>query len=241
MGCEYCSSFQREGKKIRHMGGKKLFGQIKLLHEKYGVDVFYNQADAFGLHKEDKIFLELMGKYRKKKPKIVLYNPNAFFLRIFFNNGKINKKFVLLLKKAGFNVITLAIDTFNQRFNSKMDFKKISFRMIKNLCKFIKKQGLKIDIYMMHGFPGETIEELENDIGKANSLKKIVDEISTGFLMVFPGCSYYKKAISEKWFTEEEYKKKIKEGYSFSKLNNFFNFTKIPAKKLERLIGASKI
>ena len=235
MGCDYCSSYSREGKTIRHMGGERLFEQVRMLHENFGVTVFYNQADTFGFHGEDRKFLGMVGEYRKKHPEITLNNPNAFFVRLFFKNGGLDKEFVSLLKGAGFNVITLAIETFGQRFNRKIDFSVITPEKILDLCKHIKSVGMNIDIYMMYGFPGETPEELGNDIEKAKRLVGVADEISWANLILFPGSAYYRKAVAEGWFTEEEYRRRVRRGYSFGRISDFFNFTEVPTQRLRTL------
>jgi anaerobic magnesium-protoporphyrin IX monomethyl ester cyclase len=235
MGCDYCSALSREGSKIRHMGGDRLFGEIRKLHEEYGVTVFYNQSDTFGFHPEDRKFLRKLSRYRKLHPGLSLSNPNAFFVRIFFRDGATDRDFISLLKSAGFSVITLAIETFIQRFNKKIDFSEITFGMIKDLCRHIKSSGMKVDIYFMLGFPGQTMKELEDDVRKMNELAGIADEVSWGNMILFPGTKYYSQAIREGWFTEEEYLKNAAECYSYGKISDFFNFTEIPTKSLEEI------
>ena len=48
---------EKDGKKVRHTGSERMFNDFRLLHEKYGVQIFYNQADTLGLHSEDIEFL----------------------------------------------------------------------------------------------------------------------------------------------------------------------------------------
>lgn len=235
VGCSYCSAQSRDGAVIRHVGGKRLFQQAKMLHEKFGVNVFYNQADTFGLHREDIVFLKLIAKYRKKEHEIRLSNPNAFFLRLFFKKGKIDKEFVMLLKKAGFNVITIAIETFNQKYNKKVDFKLTPLESILDLGKFINSKKIKTTVYMMYGFPGQTIEEMENDIRKAMELKKAFDKVCWGNCVIFPGSEYYNRIIGEKRIDEEEFEENARKGYFFEEPAERLNFTRIPSKKLKKM------
>lgn len=201
------------------------------------MDVFYNQSDSFGLHPEDIRFLKLLAEYRKSHPSIVLNNPNAFFVRIFFRNGSVDEAFIGLLKDAGFNVITLAIETFNQRFSRKIDFSEISFENIKELCIKLSEAGMGIDAYMMYGFPGETMKEIESDVQKAGELKGLSCEVSWANMIIFPGCEYYRKALEDGLFKESEYRERIMEGYSFRRINDFFNLTEVPTEKLNEIFS----
>ena len=66
----------------------------------------------------------------------------------------------------------------------------------------------------------------------AEKLEKIADEISWGNLLIFPGSEYYRRGIKEGWFTEQQYRERVREGYSYSRINDSLNFTKIPARQL---------
>ncbi|HLC47393.1 MAG TPA: cobalamin-dependent protein [Candidatus Nanoarchaeia archaeon] len=129
--CDYCASSEKDGTKIRHMGSERMFSEFRLLHERYGIQIFYNQADTFGFHREDIELLRMIKEYRKEDPEFVVNNPNAFFVRIFFprsKNYELDEELLDLFAGGGFNVMTIAIETFNQRFNKKIDFEKIPKR-----------------------------------------------------------------------------------------------------------------
>jgi radical SAM superfamily enzyme YgiQ (UPF0313 family) len=227
--CDYCVSTQTFGAKIRHMGAERMFSDFKLLHEEYKVSIFYNQADTFGLRSEDIKFLRKVKEYRREHKDFVISNPNAFFAKIFFpesKNYELDEDLLDLLAAAGFNTLTVAVETFNQKYNKKIDFAKIPYESIKELFMTAGKKGMKTELYMMYAFPKQTIEELKKDEELAEST--MPDRISWHNCMVFPGTEYYRNGLSNRWFTEESYREALKKGYSFHCLPPELNFSNIP-------------
>jgi len=53
------------------------------------------------------------------------------------------------LAESGFNVITLSVETYNQRFNGKIDFSRITHANIKSLISSIRKKGMKTETYII--------------------------------------------------------------------------------------------
>jgi len=233
MGCDYCATTWRDGKAVRHMGAQRMFEDLRRLHREYGITVFYNQSDTFGVHPEDRKFLRLVAEYRRQHPEIVLNNPNAFFVRIFFKpDGSLDEELVQLLASAGFNVVTLAVETFVQRFNKKIDFKRISFGKIALLCDAIRGRQMKVDIYAIYCFPGQTAQEFYYDVQNFRELRKHVNDFSLCNLLYIPGTTYYDQATRDGWFTEEQYKSEVKRGYNFHQLSDLFNFSRIKTAQL---------
>lgn len=235
MHCDYCASTAKNGSMIRHMGSERMFDDIKMLHESYDVQIFYNQADTFGFHPEDIEFLRKVRDYREEHPDFVLNNPNAFFAKLFFPpymDYGLDEGLLDLLKDAGFNVITLAVETFNQRFNKKIDFGKITPEKIGCLLSAVHDRGMKTEVYMMYAFPGQTTEELAYDEKAVGSLLH-ADEVAWQSCMVFPGTTYYKQGLKQGWFTEESYQAALRQGYFFHHLPESFNFSRIPYNDLD--------
>ncbi len=183
----------------------------------YDVRVFVNQADAFGVHVDDINFLKKVKSHRQSTGDhaFILNNPNAFYLNLFFRQNKtneINVEFIKLLATAGFNVITIAIETFNQRFNDKVDWQAINHEQVIELCKEIRLHDMKVELYLMCCFPKQTMEEFTLDLKMAERLLPVTDQISWNWLSLLPGTKYYDQHI-ERLGKEKEYRRIIKEGY----------------------------
>ena len=227
--CDYCASSEKDGTKIRHMGSERMFSEFRLLHERYGIQIFYNQADTFGFHREDIELLRMIKEYRKEDPEFVVNNPNAFFVRIFFprsKNYELDEELLDLFAGGGFNVMTIAIETFNPRFNKKIDFEKIPQEKIKGLFQAIHDRGMMAEAYMMYAFPDQTLEELKHDERMVQSLPYL-DEVAWQNCMIFPGTTYYTQGLNKGWFTEKAYREHLRQGYFFHRMPDTFNFSRI--------------
>src|SRR3989344_6679901 len=128
--------------------------------------------------------------------------------------------------------MTLAIETFNQRFNKKIDFRRISPEKIKDLVRAIDSRGMKTELYMMYAFPNQTYDELTYDEGIVENILH-ADEVAWQNCMVFPGTEYYREGLRNGWFTEGSYRVNLKKGYFFHYLPDVFNFSKIPNSKIK--------
>ena len=230
--CKYCTTSWKYHSRTVHMGASALYNQFLVMRRDYNVRVFANQADAFGIHVEDIKFLEKIKNYRRSTGdhNFILNNPNAFYLNLFFSQNKrnsINIKLIELLATTGFNVITLAIETFNQHYNDKIDWKEIDREQVIELCKVIKQYGMKVEIYLMCCFPEQTIEEFQLDLKMAERLLPVTDQISWNWLSLLPGTKYYEQYI-ERPGKEMEYRHIIKDGYGCYNPLESLNFSEIP-------------
>lgn len=233
--CDFCATSQRDGWKIRHIGSDRMIADLKMLHESYDVNIFYNEADAFCFYREDFEFLKKVKDYRKTCQDFVLNNPNGFYVKVFFpakTGYQLDEDFMDLLADAGFNVITISVETYNPRFNKKIDFDKISHEKIKGLISAIKKRDMKSEVYIMYAFPTETKDELYYDERMGQDLG--ADVLTFHTCTLFPGTEYYSKYVeSGGLFSEQSYREMLKQGNTFyNTLSEGFNYTNIPADDL---------
>ncbi|MDZ7831780.1 MAG: radical SAM protein [Desulfobacterales bacterium] len=237
--CDYCGSTDKDGKRIRYRNFQKIISEVSYLYEKYGIRNFHNQADAFLLHQKDWEFLKFITEYRKTNPDLSIDNPNAFFLYLFFdkmNGYSLRTDLVDLLYDAGFSAITIAIETFSQRFNQKINFRKIPPEKVIDLLAYIRSKGMMTDVYMMYGFPGQTEDELKEDLNMIDKMRDYLDSLFYRSLLLFPGTTYYELYVGEKKKIKEiDYKAALNNGYCFGHMPKNFNLTQIPYDRLTSL------
>lgn len=232
-GCKYCSAVTRNGREIRHVSLNRMINHIEE-SIKLGMSTFVNESDAFGIHPLDISMFEYFGELRRQGKDIDIINTNGFFVRYFFENGKISKRKIRLLKNAGLSVITLAVESFDERYNNGK-FKGITHKNIKELVKSLRDEGIKTDVYFIVGFPDQTKEEMQKDMELLRDL--YADTFTVRILTLFPGAEYYENALVDGKFTEEEYKKEILKGYGFYETTSeFLNLSKVSLKDIKAII-----
>ncbi len=241
--CQYCATTPRDGVRLRHMGAERMFRDFLTARRKFGAQVFYNQADTFGFHPNDRQFLEMVRDYRTSSGDVsfVLNNPNAFFVQLFFTRDKkceLNYAFINLLAAAGINVVTLAIETFSQRFNKKIDWSRITPEHVIELCQALQARGIKTDTYLMYGFPDQTEDEFDADLKMAERLSSWVDSVTWHFLTLLPGTGYYDTAVASGRIRESDYRKAVRNGYSFFYPTDYFNLSRVNTKRLKECVAA---
>ena len=139
----------------------RLFDDVMHCYDK-GVRVFYNISENFCLQDSDREFVRRVADFRDEVGgDFVTTNPNSSFLPIYFNKDKTpNTELIGLLKRAGFDLVTISLETISPRFDDKRLFKRYPMESIEALWHHFKEQGLALHLYMMSGFPGMTLEEL---------------------------------------------------------------------------------
>jgi anaerobic magnesium-protoporphyrin IX monomethyl ester cyclase len=242
-GCPYCPTLPRDGHIVHHMGAARMFDDFLRARREYGVGVFYNQSDTFGFHSEDIRFLEMVRDYRhcSGDDAFVLNNPNAFFAHLFFPSRlhyQLDEDLVDLLADAGINVVTLAVETFSQRFNKKIDWDRIGYEDIAELCKLLHARGVKTDIYMMYGFPDQERQEFDADLRMAEKLSAWADSVTWHFMTLLPGTSYYEDTVSSGRVKEQEYRRVVRAGYSFFYPIEQFNLSKVRTRYLKEAVAS---
>lgn len=154
--CVYCHSMF--GKKLRKRSPEHFVSEIRYLYRTFGVREFHIIDDVFNLDRP------------RMHTILNLIIQSGMTLKIAFPNGLrgdvLEEEDILLLKKAGAYMLTLAIETGSPRLQAvirkNLDIKKV----MKNIA-FAERIGLITRGFFMLGFPGETIAEMKQTIQTA--------------------------------------------------------------------------
>ena len=154
--CIYCHNIF--GKKVRWRSPENFVAEIKELYQTYGITEFHIVDDIFNIDKA-----------RMRTILNLIINCN-FKIKIAFPNGLrgdiLEPEDIDLLKRAGTYMITFAVESGSPRvqklINKKLDIEKV-FENITyaSRCDLITKG------FFMIGFPGETVAEMEQTVGRA--------------------------------------------------------------------------
>ncbi|MDI6851558.1 MAG: radical SAM protein [bacterium] len=188
--CTYCASFLLKPR-FRTFDVSRLVGLVEELYFGKGVRdfVFYDDALLYNL---DAGLLPFQDKLRERNllGKIRFHTPNALHVR------KINRETAILLKEMGFETIFLGVETINPDLLKKVGFK-LSYKDFEEAVKNLKEAGFsgdKITAYIFLGLPGQSPEEVEENI-------KIISEfgirISLSEFSPIPGTPLGNRVIEE--------------------------------------------
>lgn len=238
LACRFCGShFTPE---MRPVGVRRLMDDIAYAHDR-GVRIFYNISENFCLHEQDRVLVAELADFRDKVDgDLVLTHPNSTYLPIYMNSKREpDLPFLDLIVRAGTDLITISIETFSPRFDDKKLFKKYSMQEVEALWTALQKVGLKVHLYMMTGFPGQTTDELMTDVAHIESWvsRGLVNAASFSNLLYLPGTPYYRQAVKKNWFTEAQFRQWINEGFNFFAVPERLNFSAVPTALLREVLG----
>ena len=105
------------------------------------------------------------------------------------NIESINNEKLILFKKHNVNRLSIGIQTFNDKFLSMLNRNHTKEEVIEKIemAKLVGFNNINVDL--MYALPGETIEDLEEDLNKFISLD--VNHISCYSLMIEPNTKFY--------------------------------------------------
>ncbi|HEB01907.1 MAG TPA: B12-binding domain-containing radical SAM protein [Nitrospirae bacterium] len=173
---------------------------------------------GFRYRKEEDVVAEIYGSYEKHEIKhfhVIDDNPafnNTWFLNfcdllnklpiklsITFSNFSIktiNDKILKALRQIGFNSpLSIAIETGSSEMQ-KMINKRLNLDSVNKTVKLIRDEGFALHICWMIGFPGETLDQINETIQLARQLKS--ESVQVYPVFPFPGTQLYDMAKENK-------------------------------------------
>lgn len=181
--CDFCTESLTYGKNVRTHSPEYIVEWINKLITDYNVEAIYFLDNDFLYNRErvQKICEKMIGGALKRKIK---FSAQA---RV----NRLDPDILKLLKRAGCIMLEMGFETINQAQLDSVQ-KMITVDMNNQAVEMCRKQGISIHAYLMHGFKGETIADLE---AMARWLKK-ADKyftITLSRLQVLPGTRLYKE------------------------------------------------
>ncbi len=237
LACRFCGSHFTPD--MRPVGVDRLFDDIKRLHDQ-GVRIYYNISENFCLEPEDRKLVRKIADFRDKVGgELVLTNPNSTFLPTYMQGKTPDLEHIELLRRAGTDLITISLETFSPRFDDKKLFKKYTMDQVEALWRQLRAVGLQVHLYMMTGFPEQTLEELLSDIAQIRDWlqRGLIDAASWSNLLYLPGTPYYRDAIAKGHFDEALFREWIYKGFNFFAVPERFNFSAVPTPVLREVLA----
>jgi radical SAM superfamily enzyme YgiQ (UPF0313 family) len=238
LACRFCGSHFNPD--MRPVGSDRMMQDIRWAYE-HGVRIFYNISENFCLHEADRTFLQDLADYRSSVAEpFVLTHPNSTFLPVYMKGKLPDAPFIDVHLAAGTDLITISVETLQPRFDDKKLFKKYSIKQVEALWEHFRKVGLKVHLYMMTGFPGQTVTELLADVAQVRDWveRGLIDAASWSNLLYLPGTAYYNQAVDKGWFSEAQFRSWIDTGFNFFAVPERLNFSNVPTPVLQEVLAA---
>ncbi len=237
LACRFCGSHFTPD--MRPVGVDRLFDDIAMLHER-GARIFYNISENFCLDPEDRKLVRKIADFRDHVGgELVLTNPNSTFLPTYMNGKEPDVEHIELLRRAGTDLITISLETFSPHFDDKKLFKRYTMEQVEGLWRALRQAGFKVHLYMMTGFPGQTVAELFHDVRQIDNWlqRGLIDAASWSNLLYLPGTPYYREAIAAGRFDEALFRSWIDRGFNFFAVPERFNFSEVPTGLLREVLA----
>lgn len=175
--CEFCNStLMKRYKSVRFRSAEDVIGEIKYLNQQYGVTSFRIQDDIFSINRSRlKEIADGLEKYK-------------FSFRCFARVDNIDEDILNDFNRLGIFHLSFGVESGSQRILDLMN-KGTKVEDIRRSIKLAKSYGMKCRVYLIAGYPGETIESLDETINLIREVKP--DDVSVYPLIPYPGTPLY--------------------------------------------------
>lgn len=175
--CEFCNStLMKEYKSVRFRSSDDVVNEILFLNKNYGYTSFRIQDDIFSINRP---------RLKKIADALEAY---SFSFRCFARVDNIDDEILSNFKKMGIFHLSFGVESGSQRMLDLMN-KGIKVDDIKKSISLAKTYDMKCRIYLIAGYPGETIESLNETIELVKEIQP--DDVSVYPLLPYPGTPLY--------------------------------------------------
>jgi len=177
--CVYCSTSEQWGHQIRHRSPKNVVDEIELILKEYpfieGIRFF---DDVLTMDK--KRVLLICDEIIKRKI--------DFVWECEVRANTVDEEIITAMKKAGCEFIDLGIESGSDRILKNIK-KGITVEQAIEAAKIIKKAGIGLKAFFMHGLPGETYEDIKKTVFLSRYLyyNLGVEGTTQGVSIIYPG------------------------------------------------------
>lgn len=150
--CTFCAGFRITGRRIRHRPLSRVWEEIELLVDRFGVREIHIEDDNFTF--DSGYAKQFCREALARKLPVCFSTPNGVRL------DSLDDELIDLMKRAGWYVIHCGIESGSDRVLRSVR-KALSTSVIAGKIAMIKRHGLPVAGYFIIGLPGETKEDIE--------------------------------------------------------------------------------
>lgn len=171
--CEFCNStLMKRYKSVRFRSAQDVIAEVLYLNQQYSVTSFRIQDDIFSINRARlKEIADGLEKYH-------------FSFRCFARVDNIDDDILNDFKRMGIFHLSFGVESGSQRILDLMN-KGTKVEDIRRSIQLAKAYGMKCRVYLIAGYPGETIESLDETISMIREVEP--DDVSVYPLIPCPG------------------------------------------------------
>jgi len=178
--------------KFRCRTPERHLDEVEYLLEKHRVREIFDDTGTFPPSKWLEKFCK--GMIERGFNEKVLFSSN-------FRYDYVNRDSCKLMKKAGFRLLKMGVESANQATLDKVN-KNLTVQQITKGSKVAKEAGLEVHLTMMVGYPWETREDAQRTLTLAKKLMNdgLADMLQCTIVVPYPGTQLYRQSIEHEWF-----------------------------------------
>jgi anaerobic magnesium-protoporphyrin IX monomethyl ester cyclase len=184
--CIYCHDLF--GKKFRSRSPENVFGEMKMLYDRYGVREYMIEDDIFNFDK----------RRAKRICDLILASEMKGNIHLQFDCGLrlecFDEELVKKLAQVGAHHMAVAVESASPRIQ-KMIRKNLNLDCAADVLRWTRKYGITTMGYFMIGFPTETVEEIKRTIAFACGID--LDEALFTIVIPYAGTELNRMVIEE--------------------------------------------
>lgn len=187
--CTFCSKPINRAR-YRARSGKNIADEMEQIYDEYGGRYSF-VCDTMTLHRSKILDLCQELIHRRLKAKWIINT------RV----DLVDDELLAKMAEGGCTDLFLGIESGNERIRNEVIKKQLTDEQIFEAMKLCRKHGIQTNIYMMLGFPQETMKEIDDTINFCP--KTGADFMGIHITWPQPGSKLYKQAIKEKIISED--------------------------------------
>jgi len=181
--CSFCASGLVHGSRPRWRSLENIQGEMMWLHEHHKVTKFYIMDDNFIPKEKTLSLFKMFSELPIQGLEIVIQNMSV---------NHTDFEIIDALIKAGVTYLPLAIESGVPEMQKKMG-KYCNLEKAKKLVSYAQSKNLQVRCFYILGFPGETVEEMNETIRFASEMD--ADWSTFSVALPFPGTRMYEEFI----------------------------------------------
>ena len=182
--CTFCASHKVWTRKVRYRSPQNVVDEIKAVRKVFNTNIFRFDDDSFTLNKR---FVEDFCDLLIKEKLDIKWSTET-------RANLVSDDLVKKMKSAGCEDIQIGAESGDEE-TLRLIKKGVTVEQIRNACRVLKQNKIRVSAFFMIGFPWET----KKDIYKTVSLMKELDPHSASLSVVtpYPGTELYDTCLSE--------------------------------------------